>query len=197
MPIPLGISISFCSESCISNVDREKEKPLQVCACWPVVKALPSRSQPDRWHPSTNPGNTSLRGHFAGLLGQKIRLPYALMKELCLDFSLKSLALIYEIYCVISPGIVCPLNISLIVLKVMAFKMLYRGDAKLDWGHCSARHYTCREIAARQGGFQTLFLLTSFYQTFRRLLKTDGDCGSYSQQLADHRGKKSHAIERR
>lgn len=52
----------------------------------------------------------------------------------------------------------------------MAFKMHCCGDAKLDRGHCSARHYTCREVAACQGGFQTLFLLTSLYQTFRRLL---------------------------
>lgn len=79
----------------------------------------------------------------------------------------------------------------------MAFKMHCCGDAKLDRGHCSARHYTCREVAACQGGFQTLLLLTSLYQTFGRLLKTDGDCGGYSQQLADHRGRKSHAFERR
>lgn len=108
MPVPLRIGISFCSESCVSNGDHEKAKLLQVCACWPVVKALLSRSQPDGWHPSTTPENTLLQGHSAGLLGQKIHLPHALLKEICLDRSLKSLALIYEIYCVISPGIVCP-----------------------------------------------------------------------------------------
>lgn len=105
------------------------------------------------------------------------------LEQLCPACFFKALA--YETYCVISPGIICPLNISIIILTVMAFKRYCHRGVKLDLGDCSSRHCMHTETFVCWGGFQALFPLNSFYHTSRLLVGWLW----YVLSASTHRGK--------
>lgn len=102
-------------------------------------------------------------GSFFRAAWKKIHLLSALtlcLEQLFLPCFFKALA--YETYCVISPGIICPLNISIIILIVMAFKRHCHRDAKLDHDDCSFRHCICTETFCLLGVISGSFSLNLF-----------------------------------